>query len=134
MTDWHSFSKHGAAHSSLHFLAHCFAHFGWVAHDGDTCVLHCNNFRFCVAFATCDDSASVTHAFAGWRCLPSDETNDGQLSLIILHEPLGGFLLCRPPNFSNHDDSFRLGVIDELRKHVNEVSPIEGVSTNADHC
>lgn len=49
----------------------------------------------------------------------------------MLAKPFGGLLFSFTSDFSNHDDSLGLWVVDELREYVNEVCSIERITADA---
>mmetsp|Transcript_44063 Transcript_44063/g.58469 ORF Transcript_44063/g.58469 Transcript_44063/m.58469 type:complete len:225 (+) Transcript_44063:274-948(+) len=83
--------------------------------------------------ASGNDGTGVAHAAAGGRSLAGDEADDGQVAVVVGAEPLSGLLLGLAADLTNHDDTFSLGIVDELGEHVNEVGAVEGVATDADN-
>lgn len=63
--------------------------------------------------------------------MSSDETNHGEVSLVVGAEPLSSLLFGLTSNFSNHDDTLSFGVHNKLAQDVDEVCSVEGVTTNA---
>lgn len=63
--------------------------------------------------------------------MSSDETNHGEVSLVISAEPLSSLLFGLTSNFSDHDDTLSFGVDNKLAQNIDEVCSIEGVSSNA---
>ena len=53
--------------------------------------------------------------------------------MIISGQPLSSFFFGLPTNFSNHNNTFGLGVVNEFLENINEVGSMEGVSTNTNN-
>mmetsp|Transcript_3210 Transcript_3210/g.7386 ORF Transcript_3210/g.7386 Transcript_3210/m.7386 type:complete len:200 (+) Transcript_3210:255-854(+) len=62
----------------------------------------------------------------------SDEANNRLVRVTILLQPFSGFLLGTSTDLSDHDDTFRLWVVSETFKNIDEVRTVEGVSTDTD--
>ena len=54
--------------------------------------------------------------------------------MVVFREPFGGFLLSLTADFANHDDSMCLGVFYKPFKNVDEISSVEGVTSDAHNC
>jgi hypothetical protein len=76
----------------------------------------------------------VAHAAARRSSLTGNEADDGEIAGVVGLEPGSGLFLGLASNFANHDNALGLGVDDELGEHVDEVSTVEGIASNSDHC
>ena len=48
-------------------------------------------------------------------------------------KPLSGFFFGLTSDLTDHDDTFGLGIVNELCEHINEVSSVEGITTDSDN-
>lgn len=53
--------------------------------------------------------------------------------MVMLREPLSSLLLSFTTDLTNHNDTFGLGIIDELGEHIDEVGAVERITANADN-
>jgi len=77
----------------------------------------------------------VTHSSTGRSRDTSDEADNGLTTVdsVGLLEELGGVLLGRTTNLTNHDDTVGVGVLSEDLEAVDEVGTGEGVTANSDN-
>ena len=98
----------------------------------DASSLECGDLVGGTTLTSSDNSTSVSHA-AAWRgSLSSDEADSRQVAVVVGAEPLGGLFLGLATDLTDHDDTFGLGIVNELSKNINEVSSVEGVTTDSD--
>ncbi len=75
----------------------------------------------------------MTHA-SPWRCgLSSDERNNWQATSVVLLKPFSSLFLGFTTNLTNHNNAFGLGVNHKAFQHINKVSAVKRVATNADY-
>ena len=53
--------------------------------------------------------------------------------MVMLREPLSGLLFGFTADLTNHDNTFSLGIIDELGEDIDEVGAVERITANADN-
>lgn len=117
----------------LEELVHGLAHLGRVVDDLDAVALEASNLRGSITLSTSNDGTGVTHSTARRSSLASDETNNGQVAVVMLRQPLGSLLFSFTADLTNHDNTFSLRIIDELGEHIDEVGTVERITANADN-
>ena len=105
---------------------------GWAALDDDTSILESSNLGVGTTLTTADDGTGVTHAAAGGSANTSNEGNGGLVVDVVGLEELGGVLLGRTTDLTDHDDTVGLGVLEEDLQAVDEVGAGEGVTADTD--
>lgn len=115
-------------------LTHGTAQAGGRALDDDASRLEGLDLGIGTALATGDDGAGVTHATSRGRADAGDEADDGLAAVdgVVLAQEVGGVLLGRATDLTDHDDAVRLLVFEEDLEAVDEVGSAEGVTANAD--
>lgn len=53
--------------------------------------------------------------------------------MVMTRKPLGSLLFGFTADLTNHDNTFSLGIIDELGEDINEVGAVERITANADN-
>ena len=81
-----------------------------------------------------NDSTSVAHTSSWGSCLSGNEADDGQLTVVMGTKPLSGFFFGLTSDFTDHDNTFGLGIVNELCKNIDEVSSVERITTDSDNC
>ena len=77
-----------------------------------------------------NDRAGMSHP-SSWRCsLPGNEADDGFAD--VLFDEFGCLFLGIAADLSDHHDPFSLGVLFEHLQTINEIGPIDWISTYAD--
>ena len=118
--------------SASHELGHLLTHLGGVANDVDASGLERGDLVGGTTLTTSNDGTGVTHA-TSWRgSLASDETDCGQATVVVGLEPCSGLFLGLTSDLTDHDDSFGLGIVNELGENINEVGTVEGIATDSD--
>lgn len=80
-----------------------------------------------------NDGTSVAHT-AAWRSsLSSNEADNRKVAVVVSTEPLSSLFFSLTTDLTDHDDTFSLGVVNELAEHINEVGTIERITTNTDN-
>lgn len=75
---------------------------------------------------------SVAHSSARGGGNAGDEADDGLVGGVVALEEIGGILLGRATNLTDHDDSVSLGVLEEDLETVDEVGAGERVTADTD--
>jgi len=114
-----------------HELSHGLAHLGGVAHNANASGFESSDLALGVTLASSNDSTSVAHAAAGRSSLAGNEADNGQVAGVVFLEPGSSLFLGLTANLTNHYDALGLGVNNEAAEHVNEVSSVERIATNA---
>merc|ERR1719232_937519 len=87
------------------------------------------------SFSAGNNGSSVTHSSSGRSGNTSNKGHDGFgiRSRIILRQIFGGLFFGLTSNFTDHDDTFGVGIVDKDVETINKVSSIEGITadTNA---
>lgn len=101
----------------------------------DSSTLQSRNLGVGTTLATRDNSTGVAHTTSWRRRDTSNEAHHRLTSIdnVVLAQEVGGILLSRATNLTNHDDAVGLGVVEEDLEAVDEVGAGEGVTTNADN-
>merc|ERR1712195_289385 len=53
--------------------------------------------------------------------------------MVVLRKPLSSLFFGFSTDFSNHDNSFGLWIVDEALEDIDEVSSVEGITSNSDN-
>lgn len=101
-----------------------------AALDDDTSILESSDLGVSTTLTTADDGTGVAHAAAGGSTDTSDEGNGGLVVDVVGLQELGGVLLSRTTDLTDHDDTISLGVLQEDLQAVDEVGAGEGVTTD----
>lgn len=73
---------------------------------------------------------SVAHS-SSWRCRDtSDETNNRLVRGVVLLQELGCIFFGRSSNFTDHDDTIRLLILQENLQTIDKVCAREGITSN----
>jgi len=72
----------------------------------------------------------VAHSAAGGSGLSSNKANNGQVSGVVLGQPCSSLFFSLTSDFTNHNNTFGLGVNDESLKAVDEVGAVERITSN----
>ena len=118
---------------ATHEFGHSLPHLGWIVNNFDAVSLQTSDLRLSVTLTTSDNGTGVTHSSTRRRGLTRNKTDDWQIALIICAEPFSSLFLCFSSDFSNHDDTFRLGIVNKTREDIDEVCSVEWVTSNADY-
>jgi len=114
-------------------VSHGFSHLGGVVNDGNTVSFESSDLRLGISLSSRDDSTSVTHSSAGRGSLSSNERHNGEVSVVMGREPFSGLLFGFSTDFSNHDNSFGLWIVNEALEDIDEVGSVEGITSNSDN-
>ena len=77
-----------------------------------------------------NDRAGMSHP-SSWRSsLPGNEADDGFAD--VLFDEFGSLLLGIAADLTDHHDAFSLGILFEHFETINEIGPIDRISTDAD--
>ena len=52
--------------------------------------------------------------------------------MVVLRKPFSSLLFGLSTDFSNHDNTFGLWIVNEALEDIDEVSSVEGITTNSD--
>ena len=117
-----------------HGFQHGFSQHGRRLGNVDAC--RCQGFKLGRGrtLTTRHNGTSVTHASTRGRCCSSNKSHDGLIGVTVLLEPFGRLFFGGSSNFSNHNDTFRLGVVGETFQAINKVGTIEWVAANTYTC
>lgn len=116
-----------------HELSHSHSHHGWVVDNLDAVGLKCSNFTLSVSLSAFDDGTGVAHATAGGCGLSGDKADDGEFAVVMISEPFSCAFLVLTANFTDHDDTFGLWVVNKALEDIDEVSSLEWISANSNN-
>jgi hypothetical protein len=100
--------------------------------DNDASSLESVDLRVGVALSSTDNGTSVAHSPSWRRRDTGNEADYGLVGRVVLLEEVGSILFGGASNFSNHDDTIRLLILQEDLQAVDEVGSRERVTANAD--
>src|SRR5438552_2315782 len=112
-----------------HDLGHQLARGGGIRRDPNTSRLERFHFRLRGALRSGDDRPRVPHLLAR-RGGDAGDVADDRLRHLGAYE-VGGFLLPRTADLSEHDHGFRIGIGFEQRQAVDEARPWYGITADA---
>lgn len=105
---------------------------GRAALDNDTGILESGDLGVGTTLTTADDGTGVAHTATGGSGDTGNEGNGGLVVDVVGLEELGGVLLSGTTDFTDHDDTVSLGVLEEDLQAVDEVGAGEGITTDTD--
>ena len=99
----------------------------------DSGSLECCDLLGGSTLASSNDGTSVAHT-AAWRgSLSGNEADNRKVAVVVSTEPLSSLFFSLTTDLTDHDDTFGLGIVNELCEHINEVSSVEGITTDSDN-
>ena len=113
--------------------SHSFSHLGGVVNNSDTVSFESSDLGLGISLSSRDDGTSVTHSSAGRGSLSSNERNDREVSMVVSGKPFSSLFFSFSTDFSNHDNSFGLWIVNEALEDIDEVSSVERITTNSDN-
>jgi hypothetical protein len=117
----------------FHQHGHGLTHLGGVVDDVNASLFKSADFIKSTALATGDDGTSVTHSSA-WRSgLTSNEGDNWEVAMIVLWEPISSLFLGLTTDFTDHNNTMSLWVLNKSLKNIDEVGAIERITTNTDN-
>jgi len=135
LDDEYGLTKEASCQSGLlHLLQHVLSDQRGRLGDHDSRLLHRLNLAGSVALALLHNGTRVAHPSLGRRSEASDEADNGLVLLVVLLQPVRSHLLGLATDLADHHDTLSLGVHHESLQHIDEVSPVERITTNAHHC